>query len=298
MSNLTNFLSRKKVGLILRVFATKESEIPDRIKMIANMINRANSINLLNRQVISRIDILVWADPKYAGQSDCGKTTEELRIAFPRSQDSNVFISEVKHGDLFCGILNYGIALQSRAGIDYSIIASHEAYSYLNAETISEMVMAANNGSLAIGVAINELTQSVLEGRLANTFCMWHNISLLTVGGFDLRAAKPVNNDLATIIRGYHEKKGEVSYQLAGVEEVIPLARLTETFGACLAPILPQGEGVQKYQTPNPAKDYDLWLRHVSKMGTKLERQSALLAMIGFDLSYLIGGVMENYRNQ
>ncbi len=84
---------------------------------------------------------------------------------------------------------------------------------------------------------------------------------------------------------------------MAGVEEVIPLARLADTFGSCIAPIIPQGEGVQGYQTPDPIKDPEGWERHLVKMGTKFERQSTLLSAIGYEPSFLRGGVMEEYRS-
>jgi hypothetical protein len=290
------FLSRKKVGLILRVFAKEESQIPDRMEMIEKAVAAARKATVSGQTLIKRIDVLVWKDKNYA-ESDCGQTANALRKKF--SGEKSLFISEVLHGDIFCGILNYGIAHQLRHGVDYSIIVSAEAFSYMTPETMAAMVDAACSGALAIGVAINELTQSILDGRLANTFAMWHNQSLITVGGFDLKAAKPVNEALAHFMRGWSPEKDEnVFYHLAGVEEVIPLALLAETFGDCIAPILPQGEGIQQYQTPDPAENPELWERHVAKMGTKFERQCALLASIGIDPSFLRGGVMPQYRQQ
>ncbi|PIY95922.1 MAG: hypothetical protein COY66_05695 [Candidatus Kerfeldbacteria bacterium CG_4_10_14_0_8_um_filter_42_10] len=290
------FLSRTSFGLILRVFAQKEADISNRIEMVRELVERAAGVSVFGHRFLKAIDVLVWADNRY--ESDCGKTTSALRKAVPKKVNGVLVpISEVRHGDLFCGILNHGIGLQSRRGIDYSMIVSPEAFSYLNTETTDQMVFAATKGALAVGVAINELTQSILEGRIANTFAMWHNLSLLTVGGFDLRAAKPIADDrIAEYVRGWHPDKGEVFYQIAGVEEVIPLARLAETYGPCIAPIMPQGEGVQRYVVPDPIKSPELYLRHVSKMGTKLERQSHHLAQIGFDLTYLKGGVMPDYR--
>ena len=289
-----DFLSRKKVGLILRVYATKAADVPNRVTMIEKAVAAARGAIVDGKPLIQRIDVLVWSDQNYK-DSDYGQTVEALRQKF--GSEKNLFVSEVKHGDLFCGILNYGIVHQLRHGVDYSLIVSAEAFSYMTPETMEKMVDAACKGALAIGVAINELTQSILEGRVANTFAMWHSESLMTVGGFDLRAAKPANEFSAHYMKGWSSEKGEnVFYHLAGVEEVIPLSRLVETFGPCIAPILPQGEGAQQYQAPDPVRNSDLWLRHVSKMGTKLERQSALLASINIDINYLKGGVMPEYR--
>ena len=287
------FLSRKPIGLILRVYATDEADIPKRIQMTREFIDRALNVAVDEHNPIKRIDVLVWADPNY--KSDCGQTATALREAF-KELDNKVFVSEVKYGDIFCGLLNYGIALQLEHGIPYSIIASTEAYSYFTPETITAIIDAACFGARTVGVAINELTQSILEGRICNTFAMWHNISLLTVGGFDLRAAKPSDDKSAFYMRGWSENKGDVYYHLAGVEEMIPLARMVETFGPCIAPIRPLGEGVQQYVVPDPVKEPELYLRHISKMGTKTERQTALIVPEGCDLSFLQGGIIEGYR--
>lgn len=294
-----DFLARKKVGMILRVYATKPEDIPARVSMVEKALDIANNIKIGGKKLISRIDVLVWTDKKYK-EADCGKTYSALYdhfFAHDHLLPDGFHISRFSHGDIFCAILNHGVAIQLRDGCDYSLIVSSEALSYMTAETMTAMVDATCNGALAVGVAINELTQSILEGRIANTFSMWHNISLLDVGGFDLKAAKPANEFSTRYMKGWSKEKSDnVYYHLAGVEEVIPLARLSETFGPCIAPILPQGEGVQKYQVPDPAKSPELWQRHISKMGTKLERQSALLAAVGCDISFLKGGVMPEYR--
>jgi hypothetical protein len=61
---------------------------------------------------------------------------------------------------------------------------------------------------------------------------------------------------------------------------------------------MPLGEGVQRYQAPDPIQEPNLWSRHVAKMGTKIERQIAHLASIGFDLSFLRGGSQGFPRNK
>ncbi len=291
--NRKQFLSEKVVGLILRVFASKEDDISNRIKMIKDAIAAARKMVVDGVQVVRRIDVLVWADKNYK-DSDCGKTVAALRETL--KEEKGVFISEVEHADIFCAILNYGVVHQLRKGVDYNIIASAEAFSYMTPETIADMIDAACAGAKAIPVAITELTQSILEGRGANTFMMWHGESLMTVGGFDLLAAKPLDDRMAHYMKGWNQEKGDVYYQLAGVEEVIPLSRMIQTFGPCIAPIIPSGEGVKQYVVPDPTTQPELWLRHISKMGTKFERQSAHLASIGIDPSYIKGGVMPEYR--
>lgn len=289
----SSFLNRKTVGLILRTFAPKPEQVLERVKQMRLFIDKTAAItvdtNFDAKVIFSRIDILVWADDSYQG-SDCGQTAEAMQNEF--AEDANVSVHEVHHGDLFCGLLNFGVAIQLRNGIDYSVIASTEASSYLTDSVMDKFVLAACNHAKVVGLAITELTESILKGRIANTFAMWHNLSLLQCGGFDLRAAKPKDEKSAVYLKGYSDDK-PVFYQLAGVEEVIPLARMVETFGACLAPILPdQGQ----YVVPDPVKDPELYLRHISKMGTKKQRQDALLAQVGYDFTYLESGVIHHYR--
>ena len=278
----------KRFGLLLRTFATKQEDVMNRVDAIEEMALRADLLTLF-----SRIDVLVWADKRYP-DSDCGGTVSALN-------ENTMFracrrVHNFESGDLFCGILNYGIAKQMRDRIDYTMIASTEAIDYLNDVNVDSMLVALEHGARATGVAINELTESVMAGRLANTMCMWDTVALMSVGGFDFRAAKPMNDKNAHYLRGMSPEGKEVYYPLAGVEEVIPLARLVDTYGPCLAPILPWG--VARYQLPDPALQSELYARHMKKFGTKLERQTALLSSVGYDLSYLAGGVMPEYRNQ
>jgi len=293
--NRKSFTSTQPVGLILRVYSNKEEDIPDRVAMIEKAIKAARQMVVEGIQLIKRIDILVWADANYA-DSDCGGTAHAMRKAL--HGEKGVYVSEIKNADIFCGILNHGIMLQSMRGITYSIIASSEAFSYMTPETGEAMVDAACKGARAIPVAITELTQSILEGRGANTFMMWHNMSLMTAGGFDMKAAKPVNERMAHYMRGWSDVKGDVYYMLSGVEEIIPLIRMKYNMPNTpfIAPIIPAGEGVKAYIIPDPATQPEAWARHYSKMGTKFERQCVMASCADADLSVLKGAVMDEYR--
>ncbi len=285
------FLGNNKFGLIVRTFSDLEG-VQKRADSVKNLIEKALKIKAEGGNVFSRIDILVWADSEFK-ESDCGETAETLKkvISF-----ENVFVHNVEQGDLFCSLLNQGIFIQTRNGIDYSMIISPEAESYFNNKTVGDMIEAVQKGALATGVAIDELADSVMEGRLANTFAMWNNKALRTVRGFDLLAAKSKDDNSAPCLKSWNEDNGFTSYPLAGVEEVIPLAKMVELYGPCIAPILPTGEGVERYKTPDSRMEPELWKRHESKIATKTERQVALLAQTGFTLSFLKGGVMEEYR--
>jgi hypothetical protein len=183
------------------------------------------------------------------------------------------------------------------------MILSTQVSSYFNNETIEKMLEAIDFGALVVGVAIDELTDSIMQGRIANTFALWHNKSLMTVGGFDLRASKPRKDNKTTLfLEGWNSEKeekegdGGVFYHLAGVEEIIPLIRIVRIFGNKIAPILPQGNDIKEWVTPNSKDDPVGYARHLKKMGTKLQRQTAFAAFENADLSLLEGGVMPQYR--
>lgn len=292
-SLVRTFLLKNRIGLLLRTFATKEDDVARRVELMQRVIDRVND-TAIDFPVFSRIDILVYADRRYP-DADCGKTYGAMIDTFGRNE--NIFIEEVPFGDIFCGLGNYGFAKQLRGGMDYSMTMSPEVHSSLRLDNLDPMIEALDQGARAVGLALNELEQSVLEGRLSGTFMIWNLMSLLTVGGLDLRAARPHNDREAHYMRGWHPARGEVYYPLAGVEEMIPLARMVEYFGPCLAAVLPRGRGEQRYQVPDPISQPELYERHVKKMGTKSERQSTHLAAIGYDTSWLKGGLMPSYRN-
>jgi hypothetical protein len=293
MKKLTprSFMSERTTGLLVRGFAQKSEQVPARVAMMDDLITKALSAKVVDRPFIKRVDILVWANQRdYPSEADCGELAAALRKHF--TGDHRIFVHEVTTGDLFCSILNYGIALQSRAGCDYSVIASAEANAYWSSDVPAEMVRLAGLGALATGVAINELTESVREGRLANTMAMWHTTSLLTVGGFDLRAQKPKDDRTAHYMKGMDTEGKERFYHLGGVEEVIPLARLVDTFGRCLG-VIESNDPNLRYELPDQKTNPESYLRHLAKFGTKTERQMAHLVLIQRDFSHLRAGVMK-----
>lgn len=289
----TSFMNEKKVGLLVRGFAKKSEDVPNRVVMMDELITRALSAKVIGKPLIRRVDILIWANQTdYPGEVDSGELAPALKEHF--KEDRKIFVHEVRSGDLFCSILNYGIAKQLRAGCDYSVIASAEANKYWASDIPQQMVQAACDGAYAIGVAINELTESIMDGRIANTMSMFHNENVMTCGGFDLRAKKPKDDREAFYLKGKSPEGENVFYHLGGVEEMVPLARLVEMFGQCIAPIQSSDPSL-RYELPDPKKDPELYARHMAKFGTKTERQLAHLALAGYDFSFLRGGVMRNY---
>ncbi len=267
----------KKYGVILRTYATKESDVEKRVKMVGETVKKVLAVEVDGEKVFSKIDVLVWANNRFK-DADCGKTAPALTEAL--AEFSAVEVEEVKNFDLFCGILNYGISKQLFKGINYSMILSPDANSYLTSEIICKMIEKIDSGAKAVGLAINELTESIKEGRLANTFLMWDNLPLLSVNGFDFLAKKLTPSEDEAF-------KNAGIKRIQGVEEVIPLARLTQEFGQSLAVVVPESFG--EYILPT---DPELLERHLQKMRSKKERQDFLLSQAGFDVDFLKSGVI------
>jgi hypothetical protein len=286
-----SIIHTKRFGLILRAFAPKPELVDGVMKEILETINLALNINIENKQLFSKINILVSADNRY-GDTDCGQTIHALRD-WKWEKEFNpkiLHISEIKHGDIYCGMLNYGISHQMRERIDYSVILSSGVHEYLTPMNMEAIIKAHEQGARVVGIAITELTDSILAGRIANTFASWHNESLVTVGGFDLRASKPLKDDrLARYIRGWSKDKGEVFYNAAGVEEIIPLIRLIKLFGACIVPIRPQDPGAKIWTL---SCDPEVRLRDQKKMATKYERQAIWAHEEDVDFSFIEGGIL------
>ncbi len=294
-----SLLHSKNVGALVRCFARESQFVDNAVALALASIERMLSVTVDSRPFVSRVEVLVPMDDAYA-EKDCGETAPKLRAAITERGWKSVYVSEVRHGDIFVGILNYGIAKLLRAGCDYGIILSKEAEAYFTAEAASDLVAAAEAGALAMGLAITELTESIMRGRIANTFAMWNLMALIQVGGFDLRSAKP-KKDAAIKSRAEAWESGKLfyAYDNAGVEEIVPLVRLIRTFGPCVAPILPRGESVKVWQAPDPKTDPEGYVRHVNKLGTKFVRQSYFAQAENTDpeLSFLRGGVKTAYRH-
>ncbi len=286
---MENFIENKKIGLILRIFSSKIEDLPNRLQQLEKIIFLAKKLKIGNKSVFSRIDVLVWGDQRFS-EKDCGKTFDLVSRNFKNEQ--LVFVHDFKNGDIFCSILNYGVATQLSQGISHSCIASVEVASYFSEENFRLMIGGLYRGALAVGLALNELQDLIMAGRLANTLCIWDNLSLLSVGGFDLKAEKSRDEKSALYIKGWNEQeKKNLFYELAGVEEIIPLARMIENFGPCVLPIMPVDSGC--YKIPDKFKETELYFRHLSKMATKVERQNFFLNSIGYDSSYLLGGIIK-----
>lgn len=280
-------LSRTRgFGLLLRVFAMKEQDVPKRVAMVREFVERAR------KTPIKRVDVVVWYNKAYGNRSDCGMTFFAMQKEF-ESEKNFVHIHELTTGDLYVSALNFGISEQVRH-VDFTVIASPEARSYFTPETFDGIVKAHANGARVCGVAITELEQSILEGRLSNTYCSWHISSLMQVGMFDKMCQFPLDPRAGRWL--YHpvdRDRIELYYPEAGVEEIPVLCYMALEWGAFTATILPTGEGVQRYEVPT---DPVLKERHLAKMTAKLIRQQYFVGRVDCTLDVLKAALLSEYR--
>lgn len=288
-----------KIGAVLRSFTPTERDqkiFEKNIYQTLQCVRKLQSMRVKGKEFISHIEILIPTDDSFA-QKDCGLTAERLRIDIDTEELANVAITEVAEGDLYVSVLNYGIARLLHEQCDYGLIISKEAYRYLTQESVEDLVQAISNGARCAGIALHELSESIMRGRIINTFAVWHLMSLVSVGCFDQRNAEQRKYaPRIHLLEAWDEITGFWNYNLAGVEEIIPLVRLVRRFGSCLAPIIPQGAPIEFLSTPNQAHDPLGYARHMQKLKTRFVRQNHCAALEHADLSVLEGGILPAYR--
>ncbi|MEK7480928.1 MAG: hypothetical protein AAB604_02395 [Patescibacteria group bacterium] len=295
------------IGVLLRTYSPRHEDIEANVKMIEEVVARLFAIPYRpggKNPFCTRVDILVWRDDRYrdsAGNrlADCGGTPPALRSAF--MNDVRISVHEIPRADIYATILNYGIARQYSFLMDYSLVLSKEVIGYVNQETIWAMIEVMRRGALVASVAVNEIRDLVIRGCVSNTFALWHLPSLLQVGGFDIRDAKPLPGDESHVVP-YWPQGRELSEEPfwihdAGVGEVLPACHLFREFGRpVIASILPQGEAIQgEYRQENENPDRVAWNK--AKFATKKARLESILKRSGYSFEDLEQAVMPAYRH-
>jgi hypothetical protein len=290
-------LSRNRIGALLRIFATSEEVADLQINSALKAARKLCDIKIDGHTVFSRIDFLVSDDQRFE-DSDTTNITERLRIRMSEELPhcTNVRILNIKQGDIYCMLLNYGIVNHLEDRVPFSFIISHNASEYITENNIVSMLAAMQNKARVAGLAINLLEEQVRKGCIANTFALWHNKSLMTVGGFDLRSAKPrkgftcdmVTGTCAPTKNGAEVKK---TYHVAGCEEIIPLVRMINNFGPCIKYV--EAEDSTLAWGAEEASDPVGYERHISKIASKIPRQKYFAGLQGVSLDYLQKGLLD-----
>lgn len=273
---MRNDTSPPRFGLILRAFSRKPEDVEKKAQEVVDAIDQALHVVLNGKPWFDNILVLVPMDDRYE-QCDTGNTAGAIGKLLGAASDPRVRVEEFRRGDNFCGTLNHGLAQMLHEGIDYVTILSSDARECLDEGVALRIKHAVASGAKVVGVAIKELEDSIRKGRVANTLATWDVKALVAVGSFDLLAAQAVKED-------------EEANRLAGVEEIIPLLRLVDAHGPCIAIVPPASDGCWKASAAPAGSDAQA--RQRSKLDSKPLRQALRAKQVGGKLSTLEGAVM------
>lgn len=249
-------MSKKKIGLLLRSYAKNPEDVPGVVTRAVKSIRHASSLRDENgEQIFTSIIVLIPReyDRGYTGRAILRQLETSLILHM-------VAVFEVA-GHHSCGVLNHGIKLLDDIGIDFAVIVSNKAIEALTADKVEAMLEAFDKGAKVVGVAVDELGDGVIEGRIQNTLSGWDVKALLKVGGFD----------------------SEI-----GVEEISPTVRLVREYGPCIAPLVPHNAAPLDIREGGE-------VRHSEVIETKLTRQLAEVARVDSNFTFIQSGVMPDY---
>ena len=249
-------MNEKKIGLLLRSYASQRKDVLGVVDRAVESIKRASRLQKDGKPIFDQMVILVPSN------YDCSITADAIRRELEMFQIPRVMILEAE-GDHASDVLNVGTDLLLGYGIDHAVIASNKAINALTVENMSAIIRAFDKGAKAVGVAIYELQDIILQGRLQNTFCCWDIKALQAVGGFDSKIA---------------------------VEEIAPIVRLIREYGPCIAVIVPS-------QMPSLAirRSAEGIARYKAVTGTKTTRQTEELQRVDSTFEFVQSGIMPDY---
>jgi len=237
--------------ILVRVYTPKPEEVPSRVE---RAIKHGRQIIAVSKEFpqLKRANFLVPED------YDCGQTFGALVARFRGEGFSRKQVGLHAYGGYHsCEALNKTLLGLSESNV---LIVSGKAMTYLTALSLQKIDDAFARGAKASGLAVGELRDIVLSGRLQNTFTAWDRQALLLEEGFDNRK---------------------------DVEEIAPLIRLARRYGKCIAPIDVEGEGLDVHMSPTALE------RHRHVMGEKVKRQQEDCERLGADFDFIREHVME-----
>lgn len=247
-------MSDRTYGVLLRVYTPKPEEVSDRVERALKHVHHVFDV-AKEFPALHHVALVIPSD------YDCGLTYQVLSKRIDVEGLSNRVSMLMAGGHHSCEALNFGLTAV-RLVCSHALIISGKAMSYLTVSAMRAIDEAFANGAKVAGLAVDELRDTVLAGRIQNTFAAWDIDALFQVGEFD--------------------SKG-------GVEEIAPLVRLTRKFERCIAP-LDTGAGKLDIHESETAR-----VRHHEVMLTKLDRQLKEVLCVDSSFAEISSGVMPGY---
>lgn len=224
----------RSYGILVRVYTPNVEDVPKRVSRALAHVHQILAVSEKFPE-LKRVAFLVPRD------YDCGQTYQALLDRVVAEGLTNRIEVYTPPGYHSCEVLNQGLIEFSR-DTSHAIIISGKAMSYLTTSSLAAIDAAFAKGAKVAGLAVDELRDIVLEGRVQNTLAAWDIGALFSVGAFDCKT---------------------------DVEEIAPLIRLARKFGPCIAPIDVE-QGTLDVHTDVAAQE-----RHRQVMTTKLRCQQA-----------------------
>ena len=243
---------KRTYGVLLRVYTPKPEEVEGRVERAIKHIRQILAVSK-EFPALRRVMILVPLD------HDCKQTCQALldRLELDGLSDHvEVYMPPGYHS---CEVLNWGLAELS-TNISHALIVSGKAVQYLTRDAMLAIDKAFDGGAKVAGLAVDELRDQVLAGRISNTFAVWDIRALFQSGRFD---------------------------SLIDVEEISLLIRMARMFGKCIAPI-DVAHGTFDLHATATARE-----RHEHVIRTKIERQIAECKRLGADFGFIQRSVMD-----
>ena len=248
----------KSLALLVRQYTPKPEEVEDRAARALKIALAANQLFLHGKLAFKVITFLVPVD------YDCGETARAIRNKLRDAHlEGRTLVLEAT-GYHSCEALNEAVqALHNLGDITNALIMSGKAASSLTEPVLKAIDDAFAAGAKVVGVAVDELAEIVLEGRVQNTFCGWKINPLLIVGGFKAKN---------------------------GVEEIGATIRLLRMYSQCIAVLDPMGKKPLDILQTETGR-----ARHVEVMETKTARQIQEAKDAGVDFTFIKRGIMPGY---
>lgn len=246
----------------MRSYAKTPEDVAGVVARAQKSIAHANSLYYPDGEAIFQA-IVVLVPRDY----DCGETYRALPKEINLFEDCDVStLVQEASGHHSCGALNVGITILDLSSFDYAVIISNKAIEALTTDTMVAMLEAFDKGAKVVGVAVDELQDVVLGGRVQNTFAGWDIKALRDVGGFDSETT---------------------------VEEIAPSVRLICEHGPCIAILNPKLK-----PTLNIRQTAEARLHHDEIISKKLGLQQIELDRMEADFSFIRSGILAGYPQQ
>ncbi len=297
---------------IIRVYEKDPIRAIERAQFVADAATHLLDKTASAIEPLKSITIAVWNDRRFVTElgEDCAASTvilSELQSSI--GKDSRIKIMPIVNGDIFCEALNQPLHAQENDGQTHSLIISPEVvHKTFSLPIYEETVRAMYDGAYVSGPTIfgdldkekllipdhgiyhspHTLDESVLHGRIANTFALWDIHKLRSVGGFPKISRKRAPEEE----RAFVEHDGK-RYELSGVEEIIAIMHLIKRYGRGIVPIITSWERSNDdfYKVLSLQQKE----QHEKKLLTKFIRQT-LMAEFGWNeiQQYIDQGILPN----